>query len=103
MKRDGTGRETWRESNTVKRIDRMMGAGEGGLADEDRDDQDLEEGLLSNFELTIQLNTDSSTINRITLPDCLTRGVRIAISRKCGTTSSRSTIHIRARSRRPPK
>ena len=37
------------------------------------------------------------------LPDRLVRGVTMAISRKLGTTSSRSTSHISARSRQPPK
>ena len=53
-------------------------------------------------ELTIQLNSESSTISS-TLPVCLTRGSAIAIRMKLGTTKSRSTTHINARSRQPPK
>ena len=52
-------------------------------------------------ELIIQLNTDSSTIIQTMSP--LVRCTTIAISRKLGTTSIRSTIHIRVRSRQPPK
>ena len=37
------------------------------------------------------------------LAEFLVRGVMIAIRMKLGTTSSRSTSHIRARSRQPPK
>ena len=37
------------------------------------------------------------------VPDCLVRGVTIAMRMKLGTTSSRSTSHISARSRQPPK
>jgi hypothetical protein len=52
-------------------------------------------------ELIIQLNTDSSTISQMMLP--LVRCTTIVINRKLGTTSIRSTTHIRVRSRQPPK
>ena len=54
-------------------------------------------------ELTIQPNAASSTISHSTLCECLVRGVTMAMSRKLGTTSSRSTSHISVRSRQPPK
>ena len=54
-------------------------------------------------ELIIQLNTASSRMSHRMVPDCLVRGVTIAIRMKLGTTSSRSTIHINVRSRQPPK
>ena len=54
-------------------------------------------------ELTIQPKPASSTTSTMTLPELLVRGVRIMISRKAGTTSIRSTNHISARSRQPPK
>ena len=54
-------------------------------------------------ELIIQPNTASSTISHRTLVGLLSRGVTIAIRMKLGTTSSRSTSHISARSRQPPK
>ena len=52
-------------------------------------------------ELIIQLKADSSTIIQMMSP--LVRCTTIAIRRKLGTTIIRSTIHIRARSRQPPK
>ena len=54
-------------------------------------------------ELIIQLNPASSRISHRMVPDSRVRGVTIAIRMKLGTTSSRSTSHIRARSRQPPK
>ena len=54
-------------------------------------------------ELTIQPKADNSSTSTRTLPELLVRGVRIMISRKPGTTSIRSTNHISARSRQPPK
>ena len=46
-------------------------------------------------ELIIQPNTENSTINQKTRSAEPRRGVTIAITMKLGTTSSRSTIHIR--------
>ena len=54
-------------------------------------------------ELIIQPNTENSTISQKTRSDEPSRGVTIAITMKLGTTSSRSTSHIRRRSRQPPK
>ena len=54
-------------------------------------------------ELIIQLKAASRAINSATLAEFLVRGVMIAIRMKLGTTSSRSTSHIRVRSRHPPK
>ena len=52
-------------------------------------------------ELIIQLNAASRTISQTMSP--LVRCTTMVISRKLGTTSIRSTIHISVRSRQPPK
>ena len=51
----------------------------------------------------VLLSSDSSTMSQNTLLEFLMRGVMMAMIKKPGTTSSRSTSHISARSRQPPK